>query len=56
MMGRPLAGVLFAMAMIIVIVGVDVLFFKDHGWERLMVNVGVVLVFAVCYLRFIHPS
>ena len=32
-------------------VGVDVLFFRNRFWERLMVNVGIVLVFWAFYLR-----
>ena len=39
--------------MIIVIVGVDLLFFKDRFWARLMVNIGIVLVFTAFYLRFL---
>jgi hypothetical protein len=31
-------------------VGVDVLFFRHHVWERLIANVGIVLVFAALYL------
>jgi type IV secretory pathway VirB2 component (pilin) len=31
-----------------VIVGVDLAFFRNRFWERLMVNVGIVLVFAAC--------
>lgn len=41
-------------AMIAVVVIVDILFFRDHFSERLMVNVGIVLVFAAFYLRFLH--
>ncbi len=39
--------------MIIAIVGVDLLFFKDRFWERLMANAGIVLIFAAFYLRFL---
>ena len=39
--------------MIIVIVGIDLLFFKDRFWARLMVNIGIVLVFAAFYLRYL---
>jgi hypothetical protein len=35
------------------VVSVDVLFFRNRFWERLMVNIGIVLVFAVFYLRFL---
>ena len=43
---------LYVLALVAVVVGVDVLFFKHHFWPRLMVNVGIVLVFAPFYLRF----
>jgi hypothetical protein len=44
---------LYVLAMAAVVVGVDVLFFKDRLWERLIVNIGIVLVFVVVYLRFL---
>lgn len=40
--------------MVALIVGVDVLFFRDHFWPRLMVNVGIVLVFGAFTLRFLR--
>ena len=43
--------VLYVVALIAVIVSVDLLFFKNRLWERLMVNIGIVLVFAAFYLR-----
>jgi type IV secretory pathway VirB2 component (pilin) len=46
--GRQVTGVLYALAMAAVIVGVDLAFFRNRFWERLMVNVGIVLVFAAC--------
>jgi protein-S-isoprenylcysteine O-methyltransferase Ste14 len=56
-MRSPTAGVvLYVLAMVVVIVGVDVLLFRDLPWPRLMVNVGIVLVFAACYFRFLRPS
>jgi hypothetical protein len=36
-----------------VVVGVDLLFFRNRFWERLMANIGIVLVFAAFYLRFL---
>ncbi|HEX3088967.1 MAG TPA: hypothetical protein VHQ23_09950 [Ilumatobacteraceae bacterium] len=39
--------------LIVIIVVVDVLFFRNRFWPRLLVNVGIVLVFAVVYLRFL---
>jgi hypothetical protein len=52
-MGRQAAIVLYVLALIAVVVGVDVLFFRNRFWERLAVNVGIVLVFAAFYLRFL---
>jgi hypothetical protein len=55
-MGRQATAVLYVLAMVGVVVAVDVLFFRHQFWLRLMVNVGVVLVFAAFYLRFLkHP-
>ena len=42
----------YVLALVAVVVGVDVLIFRQHFWPRLMVNVGIVLVFAAFYLRF----
>jgi hypothetical protein len=55
-MGRPLIAVLYLAAMVAAIVVVDVAFFRGQFWERLMVNIGIVLVFGAFYLRFAgHP-
>jgi preprotein translocase subunit SecE len=51
-MGRQVAVVLYAVAMVAVIVGVDFVFFRNRFWERLTVNIGIVLVFAAFYGRF----
>jgi hypothetical protein len=48
-MGRTVTIVLGVIAMVIVIVVVDVLFLRHDFWLRLIVNVGVVLVFAAIY-------
>jgi hypothetical protein len=52
-MGRQVAVVLYVLALVAAVVGVDVLFFRNRFWERLMVNVGIVLVFSAFYLRFL---
>jgi hypothetical protein len=46
-------AVVYALALVAVVVGVDVLFFRHLFWERLIVNVGIVLVFAAYYLGFL---
>lgn len=53
-MGRQAAIVLYVVAMAAIIVGVDFMFFRNRFWERLMVNIGVVLVFAAFYSRFLR--
>ena len=55
-MARPLTGAVYAVAMAAVVVGVDILFFRGHFWERLAANVGIVLVFAAFYFRFLHHT
>ena len=44
---------LYIVLLIGVVVSVDLLFFKNRFWERLIVNIGIVLVFAAYYLRFL---
>jgi uncharacterized membrane protein YfcA len=54
-MDRRIAAVLYAAAMAAVIVGVDLIFFRNRFWERLIVNIGIVLVFGAFYMRFFMP-
>jgi hypothetical protein len=51
--GRQPAAVLYVLALVAVVVGVDVLFFRHQFWPRLIVNVGIVLVFIAFYFRFL---
>jgi hypothetical protein len=41
------------LVLIAVVVSLDLLFFRNRFWERLIVNIGIVLVFAAFYLRFL---
>jgi uncharacterized membrane protein len=50
-MTRNMSVVLYIVALIVVVVIVDLLFFKNQFWERLIVNIGIVLVFVAFYLR-----
>ena len=47
---------LFVAVMVAVIVGVDILIFRDHPWARLAINVGIVLVFGAFYFRFFRTA
>ncbi len=44
---------IFVVLLIVVVATVDILFFRNFFWERLMVNVGIVLVFGAFALRFL---
>jgi hypothetical protein len=47
---RHAAAALYVLTLVAVVVGVDVLFFRHHFWQRLIAYVGIALVFAACYL------
>lgn len=51
-MGKQVVVALYLVVMVAVIVGLDVTFFRNRFWERLMANIGVVLLFVAFYLRF----
>jgi hypothetical protein len=53
-MGKTATSVLYVLAIVVVVVGVDILFFRHQFWERLAANFGIVLVFAAFYFRFLH--
>ena len=53
-MGRNATIALFVLALVAVVVSVDVLFFRDETVPRLIVNVGIVLIFVAFYLRFLN--
>lgn len=55
-MSRQVATVIYVLAMIAVIVGLDVAFFRHRIWDRLLANIGLVMVFAAFYLRFFRLS
>jgi cytochrome c oxidase subunit IV len=55
-MGRQTRVVPYVLVLVIVVVGVDVLFFRHLFWERLSANVGIVLVFGAFYRRFLKRA
>jgi cytochrome c oxidase subunit IV len=55
-MRRNAVIVLYILAMVGIIVGVDILFLRHLAWERLIVNVAIVGVFGVFYLRVLKRS
>jgi hypothetical protein len=51
---RSIYPVLYVVLMVVLVVGVDLLFLRDQSWLRLVVNVGIVLVFVVFYLTVLR--
>jgi hypothetical protein len=51
---RQAVLVLYVLALVTVVVSVDVLFFSHHFWGRLLVNVGIVLVFLAFGWKFLR--
>lgn len=52
-MGNKTIIVLYVLALVAVVVGVDILFLRERFWLRLIVNVGIVLAFGAFYLAFL---
>ncbi len=52
LMPKGLVEVLYIVLMIAAIIIIDLLFFRHNFWERLVVNIGIVMVFAAFYFRF----
>ena len=42
-------GIGYGLLMVAVFVGIDLLFLRDQPWVRLIVNIGIVMLFAVGY-------
>jgi hypothetical protein len=55
-MGRQATVAVCVGLMVAVAIAVDFLFFRSRFWERLMVNIGIVLVFGAFYLRLLKRS
>ena len=44
---------IYLIAMVVTVVAVDILFFRQHFWERLLSNIGIVMIYISFYLRFL---
>lgn len=53
-MGRQVLTALYVVVMIALIVGLDVMFLRNHFWARLATNVGIVAVFLGLYYAFLR--
>jgi len=50
-MRRNIYVVPYVLVLIAVVVSLDLLFFRNRFWERLIANIGIVLVFGAFYLH-----
>jgi predicted tellurium resistance membrane protein TerC len=48
--------VVYIVVMIAIIVGIDLLFLRSKPLERLIVNVGIVVLFLTVYMRFVKKG
>ena len=55
-MGRQVVVALYVVAMVVIVVGVDVLFLRHQFWPRLLVNIGIVVVSGAGYFWFLKRS
>lgn len=53
-MERNTIVIIYVLAMVASVVIVDTLFFRHRFWERLIANIGIVLVFVAFYLAFVN--
>jgi hypothetical protein len=53
-MGKNAGVALYIVAMVVIIVGLDILVFRNHLWPRLAANVGIVLLFGAFYFRYVR--
>jgi hypothetical protein len=49
---KPLV-VLYVLVMVAIVVGVDVTFLRHHTVERLLVNIGIVVIFVALYFALL---
>ena len=52
-MGRTTIVILYVVLMVITVVAADFLAFRNRFWARLLVNIGIVLVYLAFYLRLL---
>lgn len=53
-MTKNITLLIYVLIMITVVVIVDLTFFRDRFWERLLSDIGIVLIFIAFYLRFLR--
>lgn len=52
-MSKNTVNIIYILAMIFTVVVIDIVFFRHSFWERLIANIGIVLVYVAFYFSFI---
>jgi hypothetical protein len=52
-MSKNTLAIIYVLAMIATVVIVDIIFFRHRFRERLIANIGIVMVYAAFYLAFL---
>lgn len=52
-MSKTAIIMLYILAMVGTVVIMDILFFRHRFWERLIANIGIVMVYVAFYLAFL---
>lgn len=52
-MDKNTINIIYVLAMVSTVVVLDILFFRHKFWERLTVNIGVILVYVAFYFAII---
>lgn len=53
-MSRNITAVVYLLAMVVTVVAADLLFFRHRFRERLIFNIGIVMVYLAFYLAFLN--
>ncbi len=53
-MDRTAINIIYVLALAATVVIIDILFFRHYFWERLMANIGIVLLYVAFYLAFLN--
>lgn len=53
-MSRTVIIAIYLLAIVATIVAIDIIFFRNRFFERLLANIGIVLVYVAFYLAFLN--
>lgn len=51
-MNKNLINLIYVLAMIATVVIIDILFFRNQFWARLLSNIGIILIYIAFYIVY----